>query len=503
MATLLISIFVGGAIGSAIIGLIYFLYRRSLREAKNYERGLKMVPLKIQLPPSSDDIETGGRDERDVAQEVISQAQVMYNIIASTATKGFKSRIFGQRHIAFEITVKKGLIYYYVVVPVALIENIKQAVAAAYPSAALEEVEELNIFSQQGKISGTIGGELTLKNDYAYPIATIEESKRDAMLALLNALSSTNKEDGAAIQILLRPASEKWSKHSAEMTEKIRTGKAKKGFKFPVDGKVLGALWKPPENSGENGSKEHQVTSLEQSKIDAIEQKTHYPAYETLVRVIASSSTAAQSQVLLKNIVSAFSLFDSPNKNGFKFSVANNIEEFTTSFIFRFFPQNIRANILNSLELATLFHLPDQNSIPTSQVERQQAKQVDGPNNVPDHGLLLGYNLFRGIKKEIRLSDNDRRRHTYIIGQTGTGKSKLLENLAVQDMLNGDGFAFIDPHGDSVEALLGMVPKHRVEDVIYFDPGDMTNPVGLNMFEFDHPDQKDFLVQEAINMLYS
>jgi hypothetical protein len=115
---------------------------------------------------------------------------------------------------------------------------------------------------------------------------------------------------------------------------------------------------------------------------------------------------------------------------------------------------------------------------------------------------LLGYNEFRGVKKPIRLSANDRRRHTYIIGQTGTGKSVLLENLAFQDMMDGRGFAFVDPHGDSVENLLGKVPKERVEDVIYFNPGDMTNPIGLNMFEFDHPDQKDFLVQEAINMLY-
>jgi len=130
------------------------------------------------------------------------------------------------------------------------------------------------------------------------------------------------------------------------------------------------------------------------------------------------------------------------------------------------------------------------------------SKQVDGPTQLMEEGFLLGYNEFRGVKKPILLSTNDRRRHTYIIGQTGTGKSVLLENLAFQDMMDGRGFAFVDPHGDSVENLLGKVPKERVEDIIYFNPGDMTNPIGLNMFEFDHPDQKDFLVQEAINMLY-
>ncbi len=509
MAGLLVSIFVFGSIGAAIAAGIYFLYRQSLREAKNYERGLKMIPMRIHLPPISDDIEGGGRDARDVAQEAISQAQVMYNIIASTATRGFKSKLFGQRHIAFEVTVKGSMVNYYVVVPVVLIDVIRQAVAAAYPSATLEEVEEQNIFSRTGRISGTIGGELTLKNDYSYPIATFEESKRDAMVALLNALSGAGKDDGAAIQILLRPAPEGWSKTSNKTAQKIRQGKKGKAGGKPIGTGILEMLWKPPETSDKKeGGSDHQVSSLEQSHIDSIEEKTRYPAYETLIRVIASSNTAAQSQSLVKNVVAAFSLFDAPNKNGFKFSVTNNIEQFTTAFIFRFFPQNIKNNILNSIELATIFHLPDQSSIPTSQVERQAAKQVDGPNFVPDKGLLLGVNVFRGTKKEIRLSESDRTRHTYIIGQTGTGKTGLLENLALQDMLEGRGFAFIDPHGDAAEKLLGMVPKNRVEDVIYFNPSDTTNPIGMNLFEISKgdPDPQrtmDYIISELVNMLYS
>lgn len=158
--------------------------------------------------------------------------------------------------------------------------------------------------------------------------------------------------------------------------------------------------------------------------------------------------------------------------------------------------------ILNSTELATIFHFPDEKSIPTSQLARQASKQVDGPRDIPEDGLLLGYNLFRGAKKPIRLSLNDRQRHMYVVGQTGTGKSTFLEDLAFQDMKRGNGFAFVDPHGDTAEKLLAMVPRERVEDVIYFCPGDMDYPMGLNLFEFQSPDQKDFLIQEALNMLY-
>lgn len=492
-------------VAGVVIAFFYMQYQRVLREAKNFERGLKMVPLKIHLPPSSADIEGGGRDERDVTEETISQAQVLYNIIASTATRGFKSKVYGQRHLAFEIVATGGLIDYYIAVPTVLQDVVEQAIAAAYPSARLEEVDDPSVFSKVGKISGTIGGEFTLKKPYAYSISTYQETKRDAMRAILNALATATKDDGIGIQILIRPAADGWTKSVVSTAEKIRKDKGlKKGFSgagglAPRD--LLEALWKAPESS-ETKPEDKQLTSLEQATIEAMEEKTRHPGYETLVRIVASSTTATRSQVLMKNVVSAFALFDAPSSNGFKFSVTKNVEQFVTAFIFRFFPQEIRQNILNSVELATLFHLPDQKNIPTSQLQRQASKQVDGPRQLMTEGFLLGYNLYRGVKKEIRLGTNDRRRHTYIIGQTGTGKSKLLENLALQDMLDGKGFAFIDPHGDSAEALLGMVPKERVEDVIYFNPGEMEYPVGLNLFEFETPDQRDFLVQEAIAMLY-
>lgn len=492
-------------IAISIVGCFVFLqYRSVLREAKNYERGLKMVPMYIHIPPSSDDLEGNGRDERDITEEFLSQAQVMYNIISSTATKGFKSKIYGQRHLSFEIMAHEGLIHYYAVVPIVLVDVVKQAIAAAYPSARLEEVEEYNIFNEAGKTSGTIGGEFTLKKSYVYPIATYQESKRDASRALLNALSTASREDGAAIQLMFRPAAEGWVKNSIFAANKIKKDKGVKasGFGGIFNPKnLMEALWKPPELK-ESKPEDKQLTSLEQGLMEAIEEKTRHPGYEVLIRVIVSSNTSSKSQSLLKNIIAAFSLFDSSINNGFKFNVSKNIEELITAYIFRFFPQSVKQNILNSVELATIFHLPDQNNTPTSQVQRQMAKQVDGPTQIMEEGFLLGYNEFRGTKKQIRLNTNDRRRHTYFIGQTGVGKSGLLENLAFQDMMDGRGFAFIDPHGDSVEKLLGMVPKDRVEDVIYFSPGDMENPIGLNLFEFETQDQRDFLIQEAIAMLY-
>src|SRR5581483_3706398 len=482
----------------------YFYIRTLYREQKNYERGLKMVPLLIHLPPMSDDTEGSGRDVRDVIDENISRAMTLYSILSSTIQKGFKSKFYGQRHIALEIIASKGFVHFYAAVPVPLIGVVEQAIVSAYPTSKVEEVAEHNIFSPVGRIAGTLGGEMVLKENYAYPIATYQDIKRDTMQALLNALSTLDKEDGAGIQILLRPAGSGWAKAANQEAEHKRKGKKKSNSAVKFMGGIgtaISALGKPPE-TGDDKDKGSNISTLDQSIVEAIENKTKQPGYEVLIRIVSSSNLTHRSQTILNNIVATFALFDAPGKNGFKFVPAKDIDSFVTAYILRFFPQGVSRNILNAGELATLFHFPDQQNIPTSQLERQQSKQVDGPRNVPEEGLLLGYNLFRGAKKAIRLSLVDRQRHMYVVGQTGTGKSTYLENLALQDMLEGRGFAFVDPHGDTAEKLLAMVPKERTEDVIYFAPGEMEYPLGHNMFEYHTPDQKDFLIQEAINMLY-
>lgn len=490
---------------AATIGpLVYLQTRRHAREQKGFERGLKMVPLLIHLPPPSEDIEGNGRDVRDVLDENISKAQIIYNLIASTLQKGFKSDFYGQRHFSFEVVGANGFVYFYALVPVGLVELVKQAVISAYPAARLEEAPEHNIFNQAGGLSGVSGGELNLKESFAYPLATYQDLKRDALQSLLSSLSTLEKEDGAAIQILMRPAHPSWRKTASELAGKKRKGEEHaKGSKKALSAaqQFATAFVKPPESKGEEKTP-NQLSNLDQAIVDSIDEKTRHPGYEVMIRIVVSSNFSQRSQAILNSIVAAFALFDAPGKNGLKFTASRDISNLVTSYLLRLFPHTQTKNILNSVELATLFHFPDQKNIPTSQLERQGSKQVDGPRNMPDKGLLMGYNIFRGAKKPIRLSLMDRQRHMYAVGQTGTGKSTFLENLALQDMLNGDGFAFVDPHGDTVEKLLAMVPRERTEDVIYFSPAEMDYPLGLNLFEFTTADQKDFLIQEVLNMLY-
>lgn len=487
-----------------LISIIFGARISKLRKAKKYERSLKMIPLLIHLPPSTDDIEGGSRDERDIASEAISKAQVMYSILASTITNGFKTRLYGERHFSFEIVAKDKLVKYYAIVPAVLTETVKQAIQSAYPTARVEEKKEENIFEGGGGVNAIAGAELTLNKDYFLPIATYEDTKRDAQMALLNALSNVGKDEGAAVQILFRPAQKNWSDKAKQYIENISKGKKTKTTGSNIGDLAMDIIKAPWEVPGEHEKTEQiTISSLKQEEITAITNKMRFPAFETLIRVIASSPSEPRSQAIMGGIVSSFAQFNSPELNGFKVNTLKDPKKLAIDYTFRFFPLKANTNILNSVELASIFHLPEQKAIPSSSVERQLVKQVDGPAKLPTEGLFLGTNEYRGVQKPIFLQEKDRRRHMYVIGQTGMGKSVFLENLAFQDMCDGRGFAFIDPHGDAVEALLKRVPEERIDDVIYFDPADIEHPVGMNMFEFTSEDQKDFIVQEGISMLQS
>ena len=522
------TVFVGILVFGLIIAAMIFVVVRILkqkRKAKEFERALKMIPMLIHLPPSTDDIQGGGRDERDVNDEAISQATIMYTIISSTLKKsGMKTHVYGQKYFSFEIVAVDGFVKYYAVVPAVLTETVKQAILTSYQTARLEETEVENIFSRDGMddSGGTgdqynaenfvAGGELVMKKEVEYPILTFQEMKWDAQLALLNAFSKVRIGEGLGLQVMFRPLDSGWSKNAETKIKNIKSGKkgfGSKGSNLPT--RVLYLLTDlirapfevPDEHKKDKDEQNPELSQRKQEEIQAIDVKAKFPAFECLIRIVAHSKSKARSEGLVGGVVAAFSQFDSPNSNGFKYDLSKKVDQLITDYIFRFFPVSNKKIVLNTQELATIFHLPSQASIPSSGVERQMTKQVDGPASLITDGVLIGRNEYRGAIKEIRLSVNDRRRHMYVIGASGMGKSVFLKNIAYQDMIEGKGFCFIDPHGDVTEELLSMVPEDRIDDVIYFDPSDMEFPIGMNMLEAKTPEEKDFIVQEGINMLYS
>ena len=491
-------------IGLLLVGLFvaFLLMRQHHRKTKNLERGLSMVTLRIFIPPISDDVDNKSRDERDVVEENIAKATSLYSLLVAIADKtGFKTGYYGQQHLGFEIVFEKGFVSFYIASPADQIAIVRQAVTSAYSAAKIQKVEEHNIFAKDIQLTDINAGYLELKKDFAYPIATYVESRQDIMKVLLGSLADLEEAEGACIQLLLRPASDDWIKTAKTVAKKLSKPDDDSGFFKTLTG-LLSQAVKPSESAG---SKERaEISQLDKSRVEAIEKKTTQPGFETAVRLLVASADKGRARNVYRGMASAFALLDAPKSNGFRVKNVKpgKMQSFISDFNLRLFAPSNNQMILNVDELASIFHLPDESNIPTSQLERQTAKQVDGPRNFTQKGLLLGHNVFRGQRREIRLGIEDRMRHMYVVGQTGTGKSVFLENLAYQDILAGRGCAFVDPHGETAEKLLGMIPPERMDDVVYFSPGNMEYPMGLNIFEYDTVDKQDFLIQEAIAMLY-
>jgi hypothetical protein len=500
--TILLLIFILIIALGAGAGIAVYLYVKNKRESKDVERSLKLIPLLVNIPPRESEKE--GKDVREAIKENISKAEGVYRLLSGISGK--KSKIYGQRYVSFEIVAVGKKIYFYVAVPVSLVDAVKKALTSGYPGVQIEQKNDINFFNKESKIAGVAGGEFELSKSYFYPINTYQMSEQDAFAAMLSSLSGLNEGEGAAVQILIRPAGSKWLKSAREQSKRLLNPDKKYGTEKALS--VAADIIKAPVTGSSESSKENkpdkQPDTIDQEKSKLIEEKSKYPVFESLIRVVASSQDVNRSESIVDSVKLGFAQLALNNSNNFEYKKAEDIQKFTSDFIFRYFPVNKRKNVLNSVELATIFHLPSESIEIAATVERTGMKEISAPAGLPEDGLIIGTNIYQGHEQIVRLSDDDRRRHFYIIGQTGTGKSLFLRNCIVQDMYAGKGVAFIDPHGDTAEELMAMVPPERAKDVIYFNPGDTQYPMGWNIMEFDpgHPEQKDFLVQEAISMLY-
>jgi hypothetical protein len=269
-------------------------------------------------------------------------------------------------------------------------------------------------------------------------------------------------------------------------------------FDFFVIGEISGT--KPNEEGG-------RTTPMTDEEVKALEQKNSKFGYETIIRIVTSASTEREAKSHLANIKSAFVQYHSTNANGFFSPKYRSERAIVKNFILRNFRRPLRQiltgriNVLSADEVASLFHLPNirYNKAPT--IAWQNYKIAPAPHNIPKEGILLGHNTYRGETTEIRMKNEDRFRHFYVIGQTGTGKSSVLQVMIRQDLQNGHGLAVVDPHGSLVEDILPFIPRERADDVIYFNPGDLDRPLGLNLLEGGTWEEKEYVALEAMNIM--
>ncbi|NBV28568.1 DUF87 domain-containing protein, partial [bacterium] len=263
--------------------------------------------------------------------------------------------------------------------------------------------------------------------------------------------------------------------------------------------KALGGVFKS-KDAAVNEPK--MLSPQESMMMEKISHKNSKVAYSTNIRLMTISKDKQRADILFDQLEGAFAQFANGDLNEFKVVKypLKNIKQFIYSFIFRLFSGK-ESMILNTEELTSLYHIPAV-GVETPKVNWITSKASHPPVDLPKEGVLIGKNVYRGEEVEVRVKEEDRRRHMYLIGQTGTGKSAFMRKMIQEDLQAGHGLALLDPNGDFAVQVLGMIPPHRMDDVIYFNPADINYPMGLNILEARTHEEKDFLIQEMISIFY-
>jgi len=472
-----------------------------------YQQIFEKTVFLVTMPKEA--LEEEKKEKKEIKDFLAPAETFLDNIGGLKVERSFRTFLFGRTdHFSFEIVRdKEGLISFYLIAPKYLTPYLEQQIHAQFPSAQVEEVEDYNIFSPKSVILGAF---LILKRTHILPIKTYLNLNVDPLNAITNSLTKIKEGDSAAIQIIARSAKKEWHRFPAKVAREMQQGKkineamkaagANPLVKFMGDFVSL-AFPKEKKKEEKEEKKPYQLSPMEQEIVKNIENKNSKAGLNINIRIIVSAKTKEQAKRYLESITNSFAQYTFYEYgNGFQAIIPSKIEDLCQNFIYRQIDEK-KSFILNTEELTSLYHFP----LPITEIPNIRwliARKAPAPVEVPKEGLILGKNIYRGQETLIRIKRDDRRRHVYIIGKTGSGKTVLISNMVKQDILNGEGVGVIDPHGDLIEDILGCIPKERAEDVVLFDASDTERPIGLNMLEAKDPGQRDFAVQEMIAIFY-
>ncbi|MDD3711052.1 MAG: type IV secretion system DNA-binding domain-containing protein [Patescibacteria group bacterium] len=447
-------------------------------------------------------------------REEIAQGETIFSSIGGMrAQRGLRAWFFGRTdNFSFEIVAHKSKISFYVSAPSEKALYLEQQIHAYYPEASIEAVEDYNAFSSQGTV---MAGYFKAKRSFIFPFLDYTDMEYDPMNSIINVMSKLESDESIAVQYVVRSAKKIW--HAKLKKAVLNAYKDKdvsaifrvsssvffNTINFIIYDIILGIFNMGKSDSKDDPNKQNskELTEKEREMLKKMEEKNSKSGLEVNLRVITSSKDPNKTKIYFDNICSAFSEYNYYQYgNSFRKVIKKNQSKIIENFIYRRFIEG-QDFLLNTQELVSMYHLPLPHT-ETPNIDWLTSKTAPAPNNVPKEGILLGYNVFRGIKMDIRIKSVDRRRHMYIVGKSGTGKSVLLNNMAIQDIENGHGVCVMDPNGDLIEDILNRIPPERAEDVIVFSPSDIKRPIGLNLLEYDprYPEQKTFVINEMIGI---
>jgi len=474
-----------------------------VKEKASIFGGLETVLFVVLMPKN--EAKKEGEQQREEKQIIAQMEQILANFLYLKKPGVFQE----PPSIALEIASQIGSsdISFYVSVPKYLESAFEKYVQGVYPRAIVEKVpQDYTIFEPQGASAGAY---LKLIENPLFPISTYQTLEKDPISTITNNLSKISANEGGAVQVIIRPLSKlNLRKKGEKALKKIREGKDTRtaviqAFNNPVM-EIIEDLINPPRTPNKNpqldpfGKPKEQ--GFDQKIYEAIQNKIQKQPFEANIRVLASAQSQGRAEEILNHLVSAFSQFSLGSVNSLepREVFKSELKKLIYDYSFRNFNPGW-ASILNLEELASIYHFPT-HYIETPYIKNAKSTDSPPPSDLPEKGVLsIGKVNYRNEEKTVYFASKvDRARHFYYIGQTGTGKSWFMKGMIAQDILNGEGVAVIDPHGELVEDILAMIPKERVDDVVLFEPFDMERPCGLNMLEYDTPEQKDFAVQEMI-----
>jgi len=358
---------------------------------------------------------------------------------------------------------------------------VEKKISGAYPEAEIDIVDPNEVWDRG---DFTAVGEIKLSGAPYYPIRTFEDLASDALSSITSSMSKLSDDDVIALQYIIRSAGGGWRRQGNAFVAQIR----------------------------KRSSDPEKGTSIDTSFLEGVEKKISKLGFDVSIRIISIAEDKSTAQEHIQSVATTFEQFTDVKYNKFK-KVNPKARNTVDNFIYRNLPVlnlNIpildislfrNVSVLNTQEMATIFHFPTA-EVKTPGILWLRARKAPASEDVPTEGLYLGKNVYRGMEKKVYMLEKDRTRHFYIIGQTGTGKSEFMKTLALQDIVNGDGLAFIDPHGSDIDDILEKIPEHRINDVILFDAADIERPFGLNILEAHSEEEKHMIINAFIALLY-
>ncbi len=511
-----VSIFFGFlAILSGALVLIRGFFR--FRSQVNHSIAMDIELIRVAKPMNREQASTTAWKEEVLVMEKLLGAVASFKRTMSPISRWF----YEAPTLVLEMAQPAGSeeIFFFLSMPKKFRDGIEKQIQSFFPQSVIEKISDYTIFSPG---SASAIATLELKASPSLPLRTYNAFGTDSLDEFATAMSKLDSAtEGAAIQIVLAPTDGNgWRKHAKEISQHMQQGKRlKDAVKVSSDApnflkEVAKGVGKEALSHATGGvtdikkdplkaQGQEKVVSLtpeEQELIKSIENKASNPAFRVNIRILTSAKTESRAEEILSQLENAFTQFEHVDVNTLRVKRRVKSKQAAFDYIFRNFDEE-SAMLLSAEEVASIFHFPI-SVTSTPKIKWLKSGAAPPPVNIPKEGILLGYSDYRGVKTDIRITDKDRRRHMYVVGQTGTGKSVFLQNMAKLDAKEGKGFCIIDPHGDLVEDVLSAIPRERADDVIVFDPSDVGRPIGLNMLEYDvnRPEQKTFVINEMIGI---